>query len=560
MFSTASTAYSLVSAVSTLQEWASSSQSSEAEKWLDPVATIVQLAILRFHPEKRLYVYKDEVFLGNLVQASLPGCTEDPSLFATPICHVAKWLDVGDEKHNRLLRLARVGIERLGRKYQSTPTKQAFLEDYLGKHLLDQHLLGEAPILQGLKILSDNHLVAQEGKKFWHSSKAPIDLIYAVFSSLDIAFTPSEKKLFRRIRLVEEEVFATKEEIFNRIRTVTTGQEDERPSENQLLACNPGFQDFGLSKESTTKGQWLDPALTLLNLAIISFYPEGTKLYIQGNSICPDPPTLQALRRAATCRNREALRLLKDPLSEVSQWIDLKSEKTSLVVMLAKKGLDLLIRSYSEVATTRAYLLSLKNLIDMPPPSREDSPPPEQSSLEKESHLFWSSEKNPFDLIHTVFQSLQETSLSQKTIRRRIQFIQDELDDAEKEVWGNHIQSIEGGRPKVLSWDSMEDLGLSEEDSDKSDSGSMRDRTEVSTDLPLGASFQEDLSDVLEQVSSPRASVSSGCSGEQRAMASFLSPRSQESQPRERSESEEDGSLARSLLHYSVTGLTENAE
>jgi len=96
----------------------------------------------------------------------------------------------------------------------------------------------------------------------------------------------------------------------------------------------------------------LEPLSTVMRLALISFYPLGTKISIGSNSIhFVSPNLLQGTIRWSTGDKREDLHYLLKPIKKCYEWYSTRdSEEIKEIFRYAIKGLELLKKAYQRDA------------------------------------------------------------------------------------------------------------------------------------------------------------------------------------------------------------------
>ena len=109
----------------------------------------------------------------------------------------------------------------------------------------------------------------------------------------------------------------------------------------------------------------LEPFCCLIKLALLNFYPPGTKLNIHENSLSFHEPTLyQGMLRFFYKQGREDLHNLYNPLVKSIEWYTHYNSSIDIIFELAIEGLKKLLSTYPENCTIKHtinyYISTLK--------------------------------------------------------------------------------------------------------------------------------------------------------------------------------------------------------
>jgi len=110
--------------------------------------------------------------------------------------------------------------------------------------------------------------------------------------------------------------------------------------------------------ESKTQGNMIiEPMSCLIKLALLNFYPKGTKITVQDNQILFDEPTFyQGAIRYLYKQGREDLHNLFNPIQKSIDWYTNINSDTEFIFNLAIDGLGILKDTYTESSTIKHTL------------------------------------------------------------------------------------------------------------------------------------------------------------------------------------------------------------
>jgi hypothetical protein len=106
--------------------------------------------------------------------------------------------------------------------------------------------------------------------------------------------------------------------------------------------------NYLFTKKKSTDKQILDPLTTVIKLALLYFYDNGTKLTIYNNSITlQEPDILQGTIRATYGNSRNTLHNIKEPIINCMRWFPYsRYEELKTIYTYAVKGLEKLKKNY----------------------------------------------------------------------------------------------------------------------------------------------------------------------------------------------------------------------
>ena len=170
----------------------SSTEVVEKAEWLDPVGTIIRLAVLAFRSSgTKISISNHEIHNDHyyfLIQAFkrtflTGGAKEDLHNLSAPVFHAVKWLQPNkDPKAQVIFLLARKGLEELVSTYKGQTLIQQYLKNTLMK-MIDEGLKGNPLKEEDFHVSSwDTNPLAQESKKIWEKNRAKIEAIADLFS------------------------------------------------------------------------------------------------------------------------------------------------------------------------------------------------------------------------------------------------------------------------------------------------------------------------------------------------------------------------------------------
>lgn len=109
-----------------------------------------------------------------------------------------------------------------------------------------------------------------------------------------------------------------------------------------------------LSEIKKEKNMILEPFCCLIKLALLNFYPPGTKLNIYNNSLSFHQPTLyQGMLRFFYNQGREDLHNLFNPLVKAIDWYTNYNSSIDIMFELAMDGLKKLLTTYPDNCTIK---------------------------------------------------------------------------------------------------------------------------------------------------------------------------------------------------------------
>lgn len=110
--------------------------------------------------------------------------------------------------------------------------------------------------------------------------------------------------------------------------------------------------------ENKTQGNMIiEPMSCLIKLALLNFYPKGTKITVQDNQILFNEPTFyQGALRYLYKQGREDLHNLFNPIQKSIDWYTNLNTDTEFIFNLAIHGLSILKSTYSESSTIKHTL------------------------------------------------------------------------------------------------------------------------------------------------------------------------------------------------------------
>ena len=124
-----------------------------------------------------------------------------------------------------------------------------------------------------------------------------------------------------------------------------------------------------LSNQKERSDLILEPFQVMVQLALVSFCPVGTKISLSNNILKLQKPTfLQGAWRYWNSDNKDDLYYLFHAIRRYMKWYKEKNNKINLYILeLAKKGISKLIETYSKTdKKSITQTLSLyKNILDM---------------------------------------------------------------------------------------------------------------------------------------------------------------------------------------------------
>lgn len=118
------------------------------------------------------------------------------------------------------------------------------------------------------------------------------------------------------------------------------------------------YYSFMKMFESKTQGNMIiEPMSCLIKLALLNFYPKGTKITVQDNQILFDEPTFyQGAIRYLYKQGREDLHNLFNPIQKSIDWYTNINSDTEFIFNLAIDGLGILKDTYTESSTIKHTL------------------------------------------------------------------------------------------------------------------------------------------------------------------------------------------------------------
>tara|TARA_Y100000389_G_C17414938_1_gene493129 strand:+ start:44 stop:706 length:663 start_codon:yes stop_codon:yes gene_type:complete len=153
----------------------------------------------------------------------------------------------------------------------------------------------------------------------------------------------------------------------------------------------------------------IDPMSCMVKLALLGFYPKGTKISIYNNQLLfNEPSILQGTLRYYYGYGREDLHNLYNPIQKCIDWYWTQHDKNILLLFsLAVAGLENLINTYSVNCTIKHTLNYYINLIKNREKSKKIS---EESQTENKIHAFlkdlWSQRE--INVIIDILRELEE--------------------------------------------------------------------------------------------------------------------------------------------------------
>ncbi len=151
-------------------------------------------------------------------------------------------------------------------------------------------------------------------------------------------------------------------------------------------------------KPNETREFWVDTVCALIALAILQQKPHGTKLSLSTDGISFNEPGLfQSYVRTAQGNSRNDIYNLSPAIYYSIQWLKVADHpKYKIILDMAKKGIEHLIRTYSDCLSTQqqltaAHLRMLNDGLSGVEIKRSDFmiPDHDENALNKNSHAFW---------------------------------------------------------------------------------------------------------------------------------------------------------------------------
>jgi hypothetical protein len=209
----------------------------------------------------------------------------------------------------------------------------------------------------------------------------------------------------------------------------------------------------------------LEPMTTLGRLALLSFYPDGTKVSISSNKVeLLGPSILQPLFRWRNGDTRQDLHNLYGPIIKFMSWYDPSSVEIQCIVDVALRGLVKLCDTYEENSTIAHSLLLYHSLLSAYRRNERPSPPIPIPDWDREINVgnpiygymrgHWSSRQQT--MMYDILRELLETPVSSASHGSYIKTLDDLLSMKEQELRSYILKATTPSSP-VLS--SMMDVG-----------------------------------------------------------------------------------------------------
>ena len=182
----------------------------------------------------------------------------------------------------------------------------------------------------------------------------------------------------------------------------------------------------------------IEPLCCVIKLSILSYYPVGTKISIQNNTITfVKPNALQGPIRWSSGDKREDLHYLHNPLIKAAEWYQplvKQNNEMTILFIHAIDGLKLLKKSYSSSSTIICHSLDSYCAILKKCLKNTDTPP---ISLKKNIFFKLKEDQQLKEVLAKVKSKSKIVTRSQKKIKEGLQNKQDNIKTSKSLTFSN---------------------------------------------------------------------------------------------------------------------------
>jgi hypothetical protein len=211
----------------------------------------------------------------------------------------------------------------------------------------------------------------------------------------------------------------------------------------------------------------LEPMTTLGRLALLSFYPSGTKVSISANKVeLIGPSILQPLFRWRNGDTRQDLHNLYGPIIKFMSWYDPSNPEIQFIVDVSLRGLVNLCDTYEENSTIAHSLLLYHSLLSAYRRNERPAPPIPIPDWDRELNAgnpiygymrsHWSSRQQT--MLYDILRELVETPVTSPSHASYVKTLDDLLSMKEQELRSYILKATTPSSP-LLSSMTQEPLG-----------------------------------------------------------------------------------------------------
>ncbi len=204
----------------------------------------------------------------------------------------------------------------------------------------------------------------------------------------------------------------------------------------------------------------LEPMTTLGRLALLSFYPSGTKVSISANKVeLIGPSIFQPLFRWHNGDTRQDLHNLYGPIIKFMSWYDPSNPEIQFIVDVSLRGLVNLCDTYEENSTIAHSLLLYHSLLSAYRRNERPSPPIPIPDWDRELNAgnpiygymrgHWSSRQQT--MLYDILKELVETPVTSPSHASYIKTLDDLLSMKEQELRSYILKATTPSSPLLSS-------------------------------------------------------------------------------------------------------------